>query len=95
MEITRLRPMQQALQVDLPGRGCQQIHPSNNIRHALVRIIYHYGQLISKWTIRAAQHKITNRRSEPLLAVSLHTVGERDTFIAYTDTPCPRFDSGR
>jgi hypothetical protein len=61
----------------------------------LIRIIQHYRELISKRTVSAAQYKIANRTSKPLLAIALQTVGERDRFICYADTPRSRFHAWR
>lgn len=58
MKVSGLWHMQKSLQIDLPRRRREQIHPAHYIGYALFGIIHDHGQLICKRAIGAAQDEI-------------------------------------
>ncbi|MNT04313.1 hypothetical protein D3C72_1388880 [compost metagenome] len=76
MQITRLRQAEQFLQVQLAGRGVQQVGTPNDIGDALPGIVQDHGQLIGVEPVAAADHEIADFPAQVLAVLALHPVEE-------------------
>ncbi|MNS33496.1 hypothetical protein D3C72_656110 [compost metagenome] len=76
MQITRLRQAEQFLQVELAGRGVQQVGTANDIGDALPGVVQDHRQLISVEPVTAADHEIADFPPQMLSVLALHPVNE-------------------
>ena len=76
MRVARRGKSQQMLQVDLAGRGAQQIASAHDLGDAHGSVVDHHGQLIGKNTIAAAHQKVAALGGERLALGAIRAVHE-------------------
>lgn len=93
MQICHLRVVQQPLQVNLAGRGIQQIRTSHHVRYSLRRVVHHHCQLIGPDAIGPQQNKIPAVFRQVERALALHMVLPGNFFVANLYPPSPGWPS--
>ena len=77
---------QQTVQIQLPGRGGEQVRPPHHLRHPHPGVVHDDGQLVSKDPIGPAEVEIP-AVPQQVLAVGAHAaVHERNFFVRHAET---------
>ena len=84
-ELRRFQP-QQAVEVELPGGGREQVRAPHHFRHAHAGIVHHHRQLVGKHAVGTAEVEIP-AVAEQVLGVGAHTaIGEGDVLVGHHET---------
>ena len=78
---------EQALQVNLPCGGIEQVGSSDNVGDTLVPIVHNHGELIGEEAVGAQDHKIAAVILDILGLQTLYAIGERDRLVRRSDAP--------
>ena len=84
---------EQALQVNLPCGGIEQVGSAHHVGDALVAIVHNNGELIGEEAVGAQDHKIAAVILHILGLQTLYAIGERDRLVRRSDPPRPRRSS--
>ena len=76
MKIRRRRQFEKLLEVDLPGRGIDQVGTAYNMGNPLMSIVYRTGKVIGKYPVRTIENEIADGTCQMLVDSSLQCVIE-------------------
>src|ERR1700694_5923714 len=76
MKIARCRIAEQALQIDLPRRGVEQVRTAHHVRNTLFGVVDHHCQLICELAVGTIHEEIADIALHRLLTDALYAVRE-------------------
>ena len=85
VRVDGMRQTEQLLQVELLGRGAQEVHAAHHRGDALGRVVHHHGQLVGERAVRALHEEVSAVGGEVLSVGPLHLVDEGDLPIGHDE----------